>query len=249
MSIFKKIFSKKEKLLPAADLSILKNDMHSHFIPGIDDGAKTMEDSLNLLSAMQSLGYQKVITTPHIMSDYYKNTPEIILKGLEEVRTAAEKKGLTIKIEAAAEYYLDYDFEEKIKSKSLLTFGNNYVLFELPFVGEPKNLSRAVFEMQMAGYRPVLAHVERYTFWHTDFDKIQNLFDKGVLLQLNINSLSGHYSIPTKKIAEKLIDLNMISLLGSDCHNLNHIELIKHTCQYPYLHKILNQTNIINSKL
>lgn len=246
MSFFKKIFSKKEQLLDPADLSVLKTDVHSHFIPGIDDGAKTIDDSLELLEAMQNFGFQKVITTPHVMSDYYKNTPEIILSGLDQVRNAAQKKGLTIKIEAAAEYYLDFDLEEKIKSKNLLTFGDQYVLFELPFVGEPQNLNRAVFEMQMAGYKPVLAHVERYAFWHQDFDKIQSLFDKGVILQLNMNSLSGHYSIPTKKMAEKLVQLNMIGLLGSDCHNMNHIALMNQSSRSPFLHTLLKKQNLLN---
>lgn len=249
MAIFSRLFGKKEKLLEPADLSVLETDVHSHFIPGIDDGAKTMNDTLELLQAMQDFGYKKVITTPHVMSDYYRNTPEIILRGLEQVREAAVKKGLTIQIDAAAEYYLDFDFEEKIRKKELLTFGKNYVLFEMPFVGEPQNLSRAVFEMQMAGYKPVLAHVERYTFWHNDFEKVQNIYDKGVLLQLNLNSLSGHYSIPTKKVAEKVIDLNMISLVGTDCHNMNHIELLRHTATYPHLHQIIQNKYLINKQL
>src|SRR5579863_4816723 len=95
--------------LPPADFSVLKTDVHSHFIPGIDDGAKSMGDSLALIRAMEEFGYQKVITTPHIMSDSYKNTPEIILSGLKKVREAVNKAGMKIKVDAAAEYYIDYD--------------------------------------------------------------------------------------------------------------------------------------------
>src|SRR5581483_7351488 len=120
----------KDKLEPINIGGILKADMHSHFIPGIDDGAKTINDSLLLIRSMEELGYEKVITTPHIMSDSYKNTPEIILGGLEKVREAVAKAGMKIKVEAAAEYYLDYDFESKLKSKNMLTFGQNYLLFE-----------------------------------------------------------------------------------------------------------------------
>ncbi|MBX7095598.1 MAG: histidinol phosphatase [Flavobacteriales bacterium] len=249
MSFLSRLFGGKEEKLEAADLSVLGTDVHSHFIPGIDDGAKTMEDSLALLQEMQLLGYKKVITTPHIMSDFYRNTPEIILSGLDAVRKAAQQAGLHIQIEAAAEYYLDFDLEDKIKNKELLTFGNSYVLFEMPFIGEPQNLSRVVFEMQMAGYKPVLAHVERYTFWHNQWEKIEMMHDKGVILQLNLNSLSGHYSPATKKIAEKLIDQNMISLLGTDCHNLNHIALLKESAKLPYLHKALKINNLLNQKL
>lgn len=249
MGFFSSIFGKKEKFLPPADLSVLGADVHSHFIPGIDDGSKSIEESIELLQAMQNLGYKKVITTPHVMSDYYRNTPEIILGGLEKVREAAQKNNLSIQIDAAAEYYLDFDFEEKIKNKTLLTFGNNYVLFEMPFVSEPQTLGRAVFEMQMAGYKPVLAHVERYGFWHNNYEKITSIKDKGVLLQLNLNSITGHYSLPTKKIAEKLIDENMIDLVGTDCHNINHIQLLEHCRTFPYLHKIIAKPELINKSL
>lgn len=249
MGIFSRIFGKKEEVLEPADLSVLGVDVHSHFIPGIDDGAKTMEDSLELLELMQQFGYRKVITTPHIMSDYYRNTPDIILSGLDKVREAAAKKGLTIQIDAAAEYYLDIELEEKIKNKELLTFGDNHVLFEMSFVSEPPNLNRVVFEMQMAGYRPVLAHVERYNCWHQQPEKIQSMFDKGVVLQMNLNSLSGHYSPQTKKVAEKLIDQDMIGLLGTDCHNTNHLQLLRQTQTLPYLHKILKKSDLLNKRL
>jgi protein-tyrosine phosphatase len=249
MGIFNKIFGKKDKVLPPADLSILKTDVHSHFIPGIDDGAKTIEDSLELIGAMEKMGYTKVITTPHIMSDYYRNTPEIILGGLDLVRNALAKSGSKMQIEAAAEYYIDFDFQEKIKEKKLLTFGNNYVLFEMPFIGEPQILNTVIFDMQMAGYKPVLAHVERYQFWHTDYEKIQSMKDKGVLLQLNINSLSGYYSPQVRKLAEKMIDENMFDVLGSDCHHTGHIDLMQKAITMPYFHKIMNYPGLINQSL
>lgn len=249
MGIFNKIFGKRETVLAPADLSFLKTDVHSHFIPGIDDGAKTLEDSLELIAEMEKLGYTKVITTPHIMSDYYRNTPEIILGGLDLVRNALAKLGSKMQIEAAAEYYIDFDFQEKIKEKKLLTFGDNYVLFEMPFIGEPQILNTVIFDMQMAGYKPVLAHVERYQFWHADYEKIQSMKDKGVFLQLNINSLSGYYSPQVRKIAEKMIDENMFDLLGSDCHHTGHIELMQKAITMPYFHKIMNYPGLINQSL
>ena len=165
------------------------------------------------------------------------------------VRNALVKSGSKMQIEAAAEYYIDYDFQEKIKAKSLLTFGDNHVLFEMPFIGEPQILNTVIFDMQMAGYKPVLAHVERYAFWHNDYEKIISMKDKGVLLQLNINSLSGYYSIPVRKLAEKMIDDNMYDLLGSDCHNTNHIGLLNQTRTMEYLHKAIAVTGLINTKV
>ena len=246
--MFKRLFGR-EKVLDPCDLGSLGVDVHSHFIPGIDDGAKTMDDSLTLLKAMQDFGYRKVITTPHVMSDYYKNTPEIILGGLEDVRKAAKEAGLTIEIDAAAEYNVDSDLEEKIEKGQILTFGDNYVLFELPFSSEPSNIKQCIFSFQTHGYRPILAHVERYEFWHDKPEKIESMLDRGVKLQLNINSLSGFYGPRVKKVAEKLIDRGIIDLVGSDCHHVGHIDLMKKTSTKPYMHKLLENNNLINRQL
>ena len=250
MGLFSNLFGKKkEKDLEPADMSVLRVDVHSHLIPGIDDGAAEMEDSLNLLAEFEALGYKKVITTPHVMSDYYRNTSEIILKGLEDVRKAKAERGLTIEIDAAAEYNLDADFEPKIEAGDLLTFGDNYVLFELPFLSEPPMFNDIVWKLQMKGYKPVLAHVERYGFWHNQWEKIESLKDRGVFIQLNINSLTGHYGPDVKAIGERLIDNDMVDLVGSDCHNLNHIGLLQRARRKPYLHKVIQSEKLINKKL
>jgi len=245
MKVFNKLFKEK---FPPADLSLLKADIHSHFIPGIDDGSKSIQNSLELIRAMQSFGYQKVITTPHIMSDSYKNTPEIILSGLDKVREASAKEGLKIQIDAAAEYYLDYEFTDKLKEKKLLTFGNNYLLFEMAFVNPPDNLYQFVFDMQTAGYKPVLAHVERYGFWQNDYSKYEELAGRGILL-MNINSVTGYYSMATKKAAQWLIDKDMISFVGSDCHHTGHIELMKKAQTDKHFHKLLASPKLLNATL
>ena len=250
MGLFKKIFgSKKDKLIEPADISILNIDVHSHLIPGIDDGSKTIEETLEILSNFQELGYKKVITTPHIMSDYYKNTPEIILGGLADVRKAIAMSDLTIEIDAAAEYNLDADFEKIIDSGELLTFGENYILFELPFFQEPPMLNDIIWKLKTTGYQPILAHVERYPFWFGDWDKVLEIKERGVLFQLNINSLTGHYGPEVKQVAEKLIDHEMIDLVGSDCHNMNHMNLTKQALCFPYLHQVIKNENLINKKL
>jgi tyrosine-protein phosphatase YwqE len=250
MSIFGRLFGRRrEPILPPADLSVLGVDVHSHLIPGIDDGAKTIEDTMNLLAEFQALGYKKVITTPHVMSDFYKNTPETILGGLKKVRAALKESDLTIEIDAAAEYNLDADFEPLIDAENVLTFGDNYVLFELPFISEPPMLNSIIWKLQTKGYKPVLAHVERYEYWHQDWDKIAGLHDRGVLIQLNINSLTGHYGPEVKRIGEKLVDLDMVNLLGSDCHNLNHIGLTQRARTKSHLHKVLSSEKLINKKL
>ena len=141
-----KWFSKKqEEDLSSLDFSVLKTDIHSHFIPAIDDGSPNMETTIMLLQQMQKLGFSKVITSPHVMSDLYKNSSEIILKGLAIVRAELKVQNIHIEVDAVAEYYLDYEFEKKIGEERLLTFGDNYLLVELSFVEPPKNLFDIIF--------------------------------------------------------------------------------------------------------
>src|SRR5690606_23852806 len=249
MGIFSGLFGKKEPQLGPADLSVLGTDVHSHFIPWIDDGAPHLEASIEMLAGMPALGYRKVITTPHSMADGYRNTPEIILGGLEKLRAEVRRVGLNIEVEAAAEYYLDHELEQRVVKKEVLTFGDKLLLFELPFISEPAILRTVIFQMQTHGYRPVLAHPERYSFWYNEFSKFEELKERGVLFQLNMVALSGAYGPQTKQIAERMIDAGFYELLGSDCHNMNHIQAIKNTLARPYLHKLIGSGKLLNSTL
>ncbi|MBR9832648.1 tyrosine-protein phosphatase [Acidiluteibacter ferrifornacis] len=249
MGLFSKLFKKKEKLIEPADLSVLQTDFHSHIIPGIDDGAQTIEDSIDLIKGLMELGFKKIITTPHCMVDYYRNTPEIINEGLAKVQAEIKKQNLNVVLEAAAEYYVDDDFERKINAGEILTFGNNYVLFELPFLSEPPNLAQVVFSLQSMGYRPILAHPERYGFYYNDFEKYQDFVDRGVYLQVNLMSLMGHYSPETKKVAEKLIERGLVSFIGSDLHNVRQLELLKLATKFPHLHQLLDSGKLKNAEL
>lgn len=249
--MFRKLFSGKNKnTLPPIDFSFASTDMHSHLIPGIDDGSQSIEDSMEMIKELYNAGFRKLITTPHVMSDFYRNTPEIILHGLEQLREAVKKEeglsGLTI--EAAAEYYLDEGLQEKIENHEILTFGKNYLLFEISYINFPDNLDSVIFLMQTNQYRPVLAHPERYPFWYKDFEKYKKLKDNGVLFQINVNSLTGYYSLGAKKIAEKLIDNNMVDFIGTDTHGDKHIEALKHCMTEKYLHKI-SELGVLNNTL
>jgi tyrosine-protein phosphatase YwqE len=228
MGIWNKIFGTNKHSHDAlVDYSVLKTDIHSHLIPGIDDGAKSLEDSISLINGFVAFGYHKLITTPHIMGDFYRNTPEIILNGLDIVRNEIIKQNIPIQLEAAAEYYLDADFEAKLKNEKLLTFGDNYLLFEISYLNEPDGLMPAIFEMQMKGYKPVLAHPERYPYFYNKPEIYNEISERGALLQLNINSLSGHYGPGAVKIGDKLLKEGLVSFLGSDCHHSGHQNLMK----------------------
>ena len=248
MSLFSKIFNK-PRLLDEADLSVLAADMHSHLIPGIDDGSPTMADTLALLDAFRHHGYQKVVTTPHIMSDFYRNTSDVIRRGLDEVREASHQAGFKMEIEAAAEYYIDDYFEQLIANKDILTIGDNYVLIEMSFVSSPPMLGKVTFDLQMAGYKPILAHPERYMYWHKEWDKYEGMMDRDIDLQVNINSLSGAYGPEVAKVAERLIQEGMVSWLGTDCHHMVHMEMMHQSRRHPALHKALESGLLKNKTL
>lgn len=247
MGFFKTLFSSKAKL-QNFDLSGIGVDMHSHLIPGIDDGSRSMDETIAMLAKFESLGYRKVITTPHIMNEVYPNTPENILTGLKHVRETASALGISLEIEAAAEYYFDDSLLVKIKEGSVLTFGDRYVLVEFSFHTAPSFEDQLFFEMQMADYKPILAHFERYTFYHGSTEKAKELREKGVNLQVNINSLSGHYGHEVKKQAQRLIDEELVDFVGSDCHRIQHLLTLEDHLSDPYLHKI-GQLRLKNQSL
>ena len=155
-------FSRKKKKLDPVDFSSLRTDIHSHLIPGIDDGAPDLETSIEIIKKLMTLGYSNFITTPHIMSDLYRNTPEIILGGLKKLRAELSRLKIDVKIEAAAEYFVDYEFENKIGKEKFLTFGDNYILIEFSFLEKPQNIDEIIFKLQLEGYKVVLAHPARY---------------------------------------------------------------------------------------
>ena len=249
MSIFSKLFSKSEPAQPPINYSTVITDMHSHLIPGIDDGAQNIEDSMTLIKGLYALGFRKLITTPHIMSDYFKNTPENIHAGLEKLREAIAKEGIEIEINAAAEYYLDEQFIQKLNSPDVLTFGKNYLLFETSYINKPENHYSSIFAIQSKGLKPVLAHPERYPFFYEDFDEYKRLHERGVLLQLNTNSLTGYYSPAARMVAMKLIDNNLIDFIGTDCHHVKHLESLKHCQNEKYFRKIVSYDFLLNKTL
>ena len=241
-------FSKnKNKNLDPLDFSALRTDIHSHLIPGIDDGSPDIETTILIIKELQNLGYKKIITSPHVMSDFYKNSSEIILKGLDDVRTELKNQNINIEIDAVAEYYIDYDFEQKIGKEKFLTFGDNYILVELSFIEASKNFFEIIFKLQLEGYKVVLAHPERYNYF--EMKDYINLVDRGVFLQVNLLSLIGYYSPIIKRKTEDLIAANMISFLGSDCHNIKHAELYKKCQTKKAWHDLYNSGKLLNSSL
>ncbi len=245
MSILGNLFASK-RLSQPINLAAIGTDMHSHLIPGIDDGVATMNQSIALIREMYDLGYSKIITTPHIQGEVYKNTPEIILAGLEEVRKAIKAEGINVQLEAAAEYLLDDQFTEKFQANNLLTFGDKHILVEMSYFSPHPNLFNFIFDLQIEGYKVILAHPERYSYWFNNFKKYEELKDRGVFFQLNAISLGGYYDVKVKKVAEKLVDANMIDFLGTDMHNASYMKGLEDVRFEKYLDKILSSGKIMN---
>lgn len=210
------------------DLRHIGIDIHSHIIPGIDDGVQTLEEAVEMASEMQTMGYTHAVTTPHVMWDCYRNTPETILSGLREVQEAVRNAGLSIQIEAAAEYFIDEHFNELLsEGRELLTLPGNRLLVELPYSTPLLNTSENLFNIIAKGYQPVLAHPERYTYYHGDLPTYKKLVDSGCELQVNILSLTGHYGEHILKTAEWLLKNNLITFLGTDAHKIQHLEMTR----------------------
>jgi len=245
-----KLFSRSKRVSAKVDFSLLKADMHSHLIPGIDDGAPDMETSLRLIRGMAELGYKKLITTPHIMWDMYKNNRDDILKRLDLVRAAVKAEELNIEVNAAAEYFLDDHVEELVKNNEpLLTLSDKMVLVEFSMAHPSMSLKDILFDLQMLGYQPVIAHPERYIYLGHSTDFYDELKDIGCLFQLNLLSLGNYYGKSVHGLAQYLIKKEYYDLIGTDLHHIRHLEALNNSSLMPPLKKLLDSGKIRNDQL
>lgn len=231
------------------NFSSLKTDIHSHIIPGIDDGAQNMEQSITLIRKLMDLGFTKIVTTPHIMADYYRNTPDIILAGLDNVRKELQLQNIDIEIDAAAEYYLDETFETKLNNGNVLTLGDNYLLFELSFANPPNNLENIVKKMNDKGYKPILAHPERYPYFVNGIDDYYRIKEYGCYFQVNTISFTGYYDKASQRIAKELLNNSMIDFLGSDMHHTKHAAALNNALSNKNLIELLNDGSLLNDEI
>ena len=245
-----KLFSRSGSGKDRFDFSALKVDMHSHLLPGIDDGAKDIEESLQLIRGLHALGYQKLVTTPHIMWDMYRNTPDIIAEKLDQVREAVQKEGIDVEIEAAAEYFLDEHMQTLLANKEpLLKLSGNLVLTEFSMAFASLNIKDILFEMQMQGYQPVIAHPERYMYLQRNKDFFDELKDIGCLFQLNLLSVSGGYGRGVSELAAYLLKNGMYDMMGTDLHHTGHLEALGKYQSAPLLKEWMDSGKPLNHKL
>ena len=244
------MFFKKRNTTDHSLFAALKADMHSHLIPGIDDGSPDMEISLELIKGMVSLGYKKLITTPHVMWDMYQNSREDILEKLAQLQLTVKETGIDVEIVAAAEYFLDDHVTELLNKKEpLLTISNKKVLVEFSMVQPVMGLKEILFEMTMQGYQPVIAHPERYIYMERTRDLYDELKAANCLFQLNFLSLGNYYGRSANELARYLIKKGYYELIGTDLHNSRHLEALRDPRLTAELKKLLDSGKIINDQL
>lgn len=199
-------------------------DIHNHVLPGIDDGAKDVNESQNLIREIESLGIKKIICTPHTYPGLYNNTKDSIDSSF---KLLSKFNNFDIKINYASEYMIDSSLVKKAKNKDLLTLKENFVLVEMSFVSAPNMLYEILFDLITNGYCPVLAHPERYRFLFGNFKEYLKLKKIGCKFQLNLLSATKFYGNDVNKISNKLLNENLIDFVGTDIHSMNHINFIK----------------------
>lgn len=203
-------------------------DLHSHLLPGVDDGSKSFEESLDLLKKLEDYGIQKIVLTPHIMEGVWENSRTYLEQRFQELQAYLKKEKFNaITLHLAAEYMLDSYFSTLLKEQQLLTVKANYILVELSYMSAPVNLYELLFEIQLAGYKPILAHPERYAFFHQNFKEYHKLKEVGCLFQLNLLSLSNYYGTDVQAISKKLLKENLIDFTGIDVHHMKHLNYLE----------------------
>lgn len=198
-------------------------DIHSHLLPGIDDGAPTISESISLINQMNAVGFKNIITTPHIITNIWENTETSIQNVHQETLKGIKGNCSFSSFNVAAEYMIDSYFLKKLETQKLLTLKDNYILVELSYLNAPINLYEILFEIQLAGYIPILAHPERYLFYHSNLKEYNKLKNAGCLFQLNLLATVDYYSTGIRKIAERLLADGYYDFVGSDIHHQNHV--------------------------
>ncbi|MCD8740555.1 histidinol phosphatase [Mucilaginibacter roseus] len=215
----------KKKALPEVRFDWLGTDIHSHLLPGIDDGSPDLQSSISYITSLNQLGFQKFICTPHIFMEVHPNNLNTITGALEKVLAADEIKRLGVSVSAAAEYMVDNDFGPLMNAgDGMMELPGKHLLIEMSYLSETPDIESYIFELNVRGYKPILAHPERYTFYHRKPEKINRFKDMGCLLQLNLLSVTGYYGREAKHTALKLLKEGAYSLAGTDFHHDKHLQ-------------------------
>ncbi|RBQ03551.1 tyrosine-protein phosphatase [Pedobacter miscanthi] len=237
------IFNKKNKV---TDISWLGVDIHSHILPGIDDGSPDVATSIRFVKALQELGFAQLIATPHIYKELYPNTHETISAAKALLQSEMNNQNISLELGSAAEYMVDQDFTLE---HPLCKLDQKHILIEMSYLNETPGISKTIFDIEIAGYQPILAHPERYTFYFKDKGRLRRFKEKGCLLQLNLLSVLGYYGKDVKLLAESLLKENMYDLAGTDLHHDKHLSTLTEAVRSGKLYDLIGAYDFKNLEI
>ncbi len=221
-------------------------DIHSHLLPGIDDGSPDVATSVSYIEQLQALGLSQFHVTPHIFGDVYPNTPTTIRAALSQLAPSLPPD---VTVKPAAEYMVDHTFSTTWEHHSLLTLPHNHVLIEMSYAAENPQIDQHVFDLQVKGYNVILAHPERYIYYHQRQERYQRLKELGCLFQMNLLSPSGYYNTQVQKAAQYLLKRGMVDFVGTDLHHLKHLTAIEKFVLSGDAHRLFKKNAIKNLDL
>ncbi|HCF63676.1 MAG TPA: histidinol phosphatase [Chitinophagaceae bacterium] len=231
---------KSNRLSHPVDYFPIRTDIHSHILPGIDDGSPDLTTSISLVKGLMESGVSRSIATPHIISDLYPNNAESIHNALEKLKNELVKQQIDFEVSAAAEYMMDSYFLELLQKKvPLLTIKNNIILTEFPFAFMPDHVEDISFSIFTEGYQPILAHPERYGYTHGNYKVYHRWAEIGFHLQLNLLSLTGYYGNEPAKAARYMLKHDLVTYVGTDMHHARHLEVLKSPASIKIFHEYL----------
>lgn len=201
-------------------------DIHCHLVPGIDDGSPDASTSVDLIEQMQQWGIKKIIASPHVTQNTFENDHSTIDPAMALLRAELAARGNKIDFSHSAEYRIDELFLSRLHSGDIMPLPNNYLLVENSFIQEPWNMDQTLFDIQLKGYEPILAHPERYIYYYKHKNRYKELHEKGLQFQINLLSLAGAYGKGEAKMARELLDSGMVDFIGTDIHRQSHIDTI-----------------------
>lgn len=202
-------------------------DIHCHVVPGVDDGSPDASTSADMIEQMQELGIKRIIASPHVTQNTFENDLNTITPAMAALQSELNKRGNTIPVSHSAEYRIDELFMQRLENEDIMPLPQNFLLIENSFIQEPWNLDQLVFDLQVKGYRPILAHPERYSYYYTHKGRYAELHNAGLMFQINLLSLTGIYGKDERKIAEHLIEQGIVDFIGTDIHRMSHIDAIR----------------------
>ncbi len=251
MGFFSNLFgtNKKSSIRPLAQLEFLEVDMHNHLLPGIDDGSSSVQNSLGYMEGLQRLGLKKFICTPHIMAGVHPNTKSSIEQAQVNLESGLKNIGSKVEIYAAAEHMIDDGLSNLIQENELCVIPGGYVLIEMSYLSESKALFHTILDIQKLGYKPILAHPERYNYYHGNFNIYKQIKDAGCLLQLNLLSISRYYGVDVKAIAMTLLKSGMYDFVGTDLHHEKHLKALTDIAEKYPVREMLKTSPILNPSL